>query len=96
MDVCGQKPRSRAVFVRGIGQLQQGSKACFEHSWSWGESNPRPLSSHCQRYDYSRVSDLRLSGYRVINRQGFPWSQKSFPVRQWSLPPSITTSVTGL
>ncbi len=32
----------------------------------------------------------------LVHRRVFPRCQKSFPVRQWSLPPSTTTSVTGL
>ena len=51
--------------------------------WSWGESNPRPLSDNCPRYDHSRDRGLRLPHCRVswagAHRRVFPRCQRSFP-----------------
>ncbi len=59
-------------------------KPRLEHSWSWGESNPRPSRSHRPRYDRSR--DSGLEGNRSAGSAGpkpyltvFPVSQRSFP-----------------
>ena len=39
---------------------RRGPISCNTSEWSWGESNPRPPSENCPRYDHSRV--LRLNG----------------------------------
>ena len=72
------------------------------HTWSWGESNPRPPGSCRPRYDHSRV--LRLCGCRTagsvdLAREVAPGSfpdVSGLSRRQRSFPPSTTASVAGL
>ncbi len=54
--------------------------------WSWGESNPRPLSDDCPRYDHSRV--LWLTAATPPGRLGPKSRRRIFLRCQWSFPPS--------
>jgi hypothetical protein len=68
--------------------------------WSWGESNPRPSSGNCPRYDHSRGCGSRLPHYRVS--WGRSPTAGSFPEvsglsrRQPSFRLSPSASVAGL
>lgn len=60
----------------------------IEHSWSWGESNPRPSGGHASCYDHSRVCGSRLPRPRV----GAPLSLSSV-VRGLSLRSVVSPTV---
>ena len=81
-------------------QLQQCSNFVFEHSWSWGESNSRPLGGYLTCYDHSRdCGCTATTSPGRLNRSSPPsLSLKSavfLAVSGLSLP-STTTSVAGL
>ena len=78
---CGEWRRATRRILRTI-----SSRSTNPLWWSWGESNPRPLSDDCPRYDHSRV--LWLTAATPPGRLGPKSRRRIFLRCQWSFPPS--------
>jgi len=79
-------PAGRRCTPLLISRIPRARSSWSTSEWSWGESNPRPLSDDCPRYDHSR--GVWLTAATPPGRLG-PRSRRRIFLRcQWSFPPS--------